>query len=240
MATRVVLEDEAEQLRKQANLILSKSRLLELLAEYGKVKLTGSYMLNLMTTADIDVHVINPTIGKTAVKEVMDRLIRQDFFDGYHFHDWVSHFRTARFAFPNDDNPLKGYYMALRVVFRRRRWKIDVWFLKTPDSKGVRLMRMVKDNSTEKTRLTILKLKHMRDKRKLDVSSAVIYKAVTTKHVTSLPGLLRFSREAIKKGRRTGMRMRTRKAFRSNPWDHRITDRPSPFGNGPIPVGTDK
>jgi hypothetical protein len=193
MPKRVALEEEAERLRKQASLILSKSRLLELLAEYGKVNVTGSYALDLMTAADIDIHVINPTIRKAVVKEALDRLIKQDFFDGYHFHDWVSHFRTARFAFPNDTNPLKGYYLALRVVFRRRRWKIDVWFLKKPDSKGVRLMRMVKDNMTEKTRLTILKLKHMRSERKLDVSSAVIYKAVMTKHVTTLQGLLRFS-----------------------------------------------
>jgi hypothetical protein len=183
---------QANRLREQANLILRKARLLDLLAEYGKVNVTGSYALNLMTTGDIDIHVTNPTIKKVAVKEVLDRLIAQNFFDGYHFHDWVSHFKTARIVF--HDEPLKGYYIALKIVFRKRRWKIDIWFLKRPDSKGVRLMKMIEDNMTDKTRSTILRLKDMRDERKLDISSSVICKAAVEKQISTLPALLIFAR----------------------------------------------
>ncbi len=106
------------------------SKLLDLLKDYGDARVSGSYRLNLMTTGDVDIHVINPKITKERVKEALDRLIEQDFFDGYHFHDRVSHFGTARVA--QGDDPLKGYYIALKTVFRGRRWKIDVWFLRKP------------------------------------------------------------------------------------------------------------
>jgi hypothetical protein len=76
MLKRSALNVQADRLRKEAALILGKSSLLELLAECGEVNVTGSYALNLMTTGDIDIHVINPKIGKTAVKTLLDKLIR--------------------------------------------------------------------------------------------------------------------------------------------------------------------
>lgn len=194
MSKTSALNIRAGRLRKQADFILRKSGLLELLAEYGEVHVTGSYAPNLMTTGDIDIHVVNPTIRKAAVKRVLDGLIKQNFFDGYHFHDWVSHFGTAHAVFGID--PLKGYYIALRTVFRGTRWKIDIWFLKRPDCKGAHLMKLLEDKLTEKTRSTILKLKEMRDKRerKVNISSSLIYETVIDGQVSTFRHLLKFAR----------------------------------------------
>jgi hypothetical protein len=145
-----------------------------------------------MTKGDIDIHIVNPKIRKCDVREALDRLIDQDFFDGYHFHDWVSHFKTARVAF--GDDPLKGYYIALRTVFRGRRWKIDIWFLRKSHVKGARLLKMLEARLTDKMRLTILTLKAVRDEKKLDVSSVQIYNAVATRHVKTLNALIRLAR----------------------------------------------
>ena len=190
---RSVVDSRAERLRKQADFILRKSSLLEFLADYGEVNVTGSYALNLMTTGDIDIHVVNPTIRKAAVKRVLDALIEQNFFDGYHFHDWVSHFETARNVFGID--PLKGYYIALRTVFRGTRWKIDIWFLTSHDAKGARLMKSLQRNVTADVRHIILKLKRMRDEkaREFKISSAVIYEAVINREIRTFPALLKFA-----------------------------------------------
>ncbi len=185
------LVNRANRLRRQADLLLRKSKLLDLLAAYGEVSVTGSYRLNLMTTVDLDIHVVNPKMRKAVVREVLDKLIEQNFFDGYHFHDWVSHIKSGRRVFGN--NIQKGYYIALKAIFQGKRWKIDIWFLNEPNRNVARLMKRLEDNMTEKMRFTILRLKQLRDKRNLNISSSVIYEGVLKKRVSTFPDLLRFA-----------------------------------------------
>jgi hypothetical protein len=191
MLKATVLVNRANRLRKQANLLLRKSKLLDLLGAYGEVSVTGSYRLNLMTTADLDIHVVNPKTRKALVREVLDKLIEQNFFDGYHFHDWVSHIRSGRRVF--GDNIQKGYYIALKTIFQGKRWKIDIWFLNEPNRNVARLMKTLEDNMTDKMRFTILGLKQLRDKLNLDIASSLIYEGVVKKRISRLSDLLRFA-----------------------------------------------
>jgi len=177
---------QAEKLRHQADLLLRKSKLIDLLGRYGEVDVTGSYRLNLMTKGDIDIHVVNPAASKSAARDLLDRLIDQNFFDSYQFYDGVTHFRK---------NMAHGYYIGLKTVFLRRKWKIDIWFLKRPDLQGARVTKLVERSMDKKTRLAILNLKQKRDEQHLDIPSALIYEAVLTKHVRTFPVLLRFAHQ---------------------------------------------
>lgn len=166
--------------KKEADLLLQKSQLLAFLKRYGQVKLTGAYRLNLMLNGDIDIHIINPKINKDLAIEILNELIGQGFFNGYLFYDWVK-FRKAEFP--------KGYYLGLKKKFNRKKWKIDIWFLKNDDHKENDLMDLVERNLNEKNKLTILEFKNLRNKRNLKIPSAKIYQAVIEKDVASFEEL---------------------------------------------------
>lgn len=138
-----------------------------------------------MTKGDIDIHVVNPTRTRSAAREALGRLIDQNLFDSYQFYDGVAHFRR---------NMAHGFYIGLKTVLHRRRWKIDIWFLRRPDRKGARVMRRVEHSMDEKARLTILKLKHKRDELGLAIPSALIYEGVLSKHIKTLRELLTLTR----------------------------------------------
>ncbi|KPJ70820.1 hypothetical protein AMJ51_00840 [Microgenomates bacterium DG_75] len=176
------LVNRSKILRKEADLLLDKSDLLELLRDYGRVRFTGAYRLNLMFEGDIDIHVINPQITKKAAVKALNQLIEQGFFRMYFFGDWV---KFRRVEFP------KGFYIGLKTVFNQRKWKIDIWFLKKDDPKEIKLINFIEKNLNSEKRLTILKFKQIRSRKNIEISSYDIYKIVTEKGITNTKDFLR-------------------------------------------------
>jgi len=173
---------QSEIIKKDADLLLQKSNLLELLGVYGQVRLTGAYRLDLMFNGDIDIHVTNPRITKKSVVKALNQLIKQGFFRAYLLGDWVQ-FRKAKFP--------KGFYIGLKTVFNKRKWKIDIWFLKKDDLKETKLIDFVEKNLDSKKKQTILKFKQIRKRKNLKISGPDIYKAVLEKGITDPKDFLR-------------------------------------------------
>jgi len=182
------LISQSEVLKKEADLLLQKSNLLELLRDYGEVRFTGAYRLDLMFEGDIDIHVINPQITKESTVKVLNRLIEQGFFRAYFFGDWVK-FRKVKFP--------KGFYIGLKTVFNQRKWKIDIWFLKKDDPKEIKLMNFIEKNLDSKKRLTILKFKQIRSRKNIEISSPDIYKIVIEKGITNTKDFLKLVKSEL-------------------------------------------
>lgn len=168
------LVNRSKILRKEADLLLEKSDLLGLLKDYGRVRFTGAYRLNLMLDGDIDIHIINPKITKKFVIKALNQLIDQAFFRIYLFGDWV---QFGKPEFP------KGYYLGLKTVFKQRKWKIDIWFLKKDDPEEIKLMDFIEKNLDSKRRLAILRFKEIRKRKNIEISSYDIYKMVMEKGI---------------------------------------------------------
>lgn len=159
----------ASSLKLEANLLLKKTQLIDKLTKYGKVVISGSYALDLMVDGDIDLFIINKKIDKEGSLKILNDLIRQDDFNGYMYYDWT---KRRHEGFPN------GYYLGLKTNFKNRKWKIDIWLLKSPYKKAEKLMNFVLDHLNEQNKKTILKLKHQAKTKKLDLKSSEIYKQV--------------------------------------------------------------
>lgn len=179
------LVKQSEIFKKEADSLLQNSKLLKLLRSYGRVRLTGAYRLNLMLDGDIDIHVTYPKMSKKSVIKILNQLIEQGFFRAYFFGDWVQ-FRRVKFP--------RGFYIGLKTVFNRRKWKIDIWFLKRDDSKEIRLINFVEKNLDSKKKQTILRFKQIRNRSNLKISGPDIYKIVLEKGITDPKDFLRLAR----------------------------------------------
>ncbi len=160
---------KANWFKREADMLLRRSRLLPFLARYGKVEIRGSYALNLMLTGDIDIYVVNSKITKAKVLKAFNALAKGTFFYGVMFYDYV---RVRRSDFP------RGYYLGLRRNQGKTKWKIDIWFMQKPDAKSDRLMRQLQARLNDRLRHEILERKAERDRKSLNITSAEIYRSM--------------------------------------------------------------
>lgn len=170
----------SRKLQTEADALMEKSGILKLLSKYGQVSIHGSYCLDLMVDGDIDIDVVNPKMTKKMSLEALNKLIKKDYFRGYLYYDFTTHFHPG---FP------PHYYVGLKTRFRGRKWKIDIWFIPAVTLRDERLIRYLKKNLTPRNRRIILDLKYQSKTKKLEISSYQIYLAVMKKGVKNLKEL---------------------------------------------------
>lgn len=163
-------------IKKEADLLLRRSDLLEVLSKYGEIYIRGSYELDLMVDSDIDIYVVNNKLDKKLAIKALNELVEKNDFRGYMFYDFV---KRRRKGFP------KGYYLGAKTRFKNKKWKIDIWFMNEMDRGSDRMMNYIKNNLNDKSKKTILKIKKQAKDKRLDVSSHLIYLAVIKRGVKS-------------------------------------------------------
>lgn len=144
----------SKELKKQGEIILKESRLLDFLSKYGKVTLTGSFKMDLMMHGDIDMYVVLPDLRNEAVIEIFNDLIKQEYFHGFYYGDYIKN--------PKKGMP-SGYYIGLNMIRDEIFWKIDIWFLKELDKEKMRFEKEVEKRMTEESKYEILKMKKERN-----------------------------------------------------------------------------
>lgn len=182
------LEKLSKQFKKAADLLLEKTRLIELLEKYGNVHKVGSYRLDLMVDGDIDIYVIDQQFCKERAIKCLNDLISQNKFSGYLFYDFV---QRRKKGFP------KGYYIGLKTRYGGKKWKIDIWFMKTMDGISSRFIKKVVSRLNDEKRSKILEFKKIVKDKKIDLPSYVIYNAVIDGAADNMRKLIKF---AIKEG----------------------------------------
>lgn len=175
----------SKQVKKDADKLLSDSKLLELLGRFGKVEITGSHALDLMLTGDIDIHLFGQFDRKKA-QEVLDALIVETKMTGYMFFDWVTYQNPA---FPN------GYYLGIKQKMDgyNKQWKIDIWLISEARPENINYMELLK-NCSEEEKIAILTLKEWRDESDPGLSSTEIYDAVMKKGIKTVEEFKRTDR----------------------------------------------
>lgn len=165
------------RLRREADSLLRRTRLLALLEKYGRVSLTGSYELGLMVDGDIDILVINGEVTRERVWQCLRELMMAGSFRGYLFYDFIKHRRPG---FP------RGYYIGLKTKQGGRKWKVDIWFVSSRSARRDSFMKKLAAALDEKKRGRILKIKSEAKKRGLDLPSYAVYQAVMNGGAASL------------------------------------------------------
>ncbi|MCX6808451.1 MAG: hypothetical protein NTW50_02175 [Candidatus Berkelbacteria bacterium] len=161
--------EQSGELKREAEKMLDDSALLELLRQYGRVEITGSYSYDLMVAKDIDIHIFVKDLKKSDIFEIMGKLIEQNYFRSFKLDNFVD-YPDVRFP----DFP-RGYYLGLQSVDRN--WKIDLWFIVEDSASGKKFTSQLM-KIDEATRILILTLKDYKKAKGWRFSSTVIYEAV--------------------------------------------------------------
>lgn len=107
----------AGKLRQEADLILQKVRLMEILGPSRKITFTGSYFLDVMVYPDIDIYI--PALTVAQLFQVGAQLAESEL--------------VAQVIFEKSNNPQLpgGLYLKPRIAYGDwgRPWKIDIWSL---------------------------------------------------------------------------------------------------------------
>lgn len=164
------LEEHSRNTKSQAETLLRSTNLLNILGEFGKVHLIGSYPLNVMYGPDIDIVVESTNIRKSST-HALQEIIKKQLFRKVEYGDFVK--------FPMKKRP-KGYILVLKAIVEKINWEIEVWFLEDV-SKELNYFNFLKSKITEQNRIKILEIKHLRATSNTDkhsLSSYEIYEQV--------------------------------------------------------------
>jgi hypothetical protein len=136
-------------LREEADFIMQKVNLYEVLNPYGRIVLTGSYFLNLMMYPDIDLY-----ISKIPIRQIFEigaQLACSEM--------------VVQVVFQKSNTPMlpDGLYLKPRINYGDwgRFWKVDIWSLHdSVIDENMKEMYRFKQKITECLREQILKYKY--------------------------------------------------------------------------------
>lgn len=176
------LELQDQQLRDEADALLSRHGVLDILRQFGTPHLSGSYNLQLMTWRDLDIYLEMQPLNTERFMDLGRQLGRALRPRRLSF--------TDHFNFPTTE-ALTGLYWGIRTdELSRGGWKIDVWGV-TPSVCAERLAysESLRRDLSASTRLSILKIKNeicrLPSYRKT-ITSKQVYDAVLSGSATSI------------------------------------------------------
>lgn len=162
-------------IKKEADELLHKYQVVEILSKFGRVKFTGSYELNLMYKKDIDITLINDNLSVEDFtklgKELIDKLNTPNVY-----------YRNTRIH-PVEKRPENSLYWGIKTG----NWFIDIWAMSTEVyNRAESYIKEIKSQLSEEKKLIILRLKDEFIKKKSygkNFGSRELYDAVLNHEV---------------------------------------------------------
>jgi hypothetical protein len=154
--------------QKEAETILDKTKIIDLLSQFGDVRVGGSYYAGLMYSPDIDITVATKNPRESAIT-FLNRIISKRSFQKYQYGDFEN--------FPLENRP-RAQIAVLILPFNKRRWEIEIWFTKEHFKDQLEFEEKLK-NLPDEIKAEIITLKAKREESGLDkhsLSSFDIYK----------------------------------------------------------------
>ena len=122
-ASLAELNERDRALRREADRLVARGGLRELLAEYGRPHLSGSYSLHLMTWRDLDIYLAMEVVDRGRFLDLGARLGEAVAARRLSFTDHLN--------FPATE-PVRGLYWGVQTDFLDAGgWKLDVWGVST-------------------------------------------------------------------------------------------------------------
>lgn len=173
-----------EQFRDEADLLIKKCSLPELLANYSSWFIGGSYNYGLMCWRDLDVYVLDPPHDLKKCFEIGYEVTRRLFAKKSRFTNNVG-------ADPN------GLYWGIKLGDERQgAWKLDLWFLDAAGyEKHSKYCDRLRLRLTDETRSAVLAIKEaywQKREYRDTVTSDSIYRAVLDHNVRTVEDFKRW------------------------------------------------
>ena len=176
-----------EELKREADQLMQKCGLSELLAVYSSWFIGGSYSYALMCWRDLDIYVLDPQHDLKRCFEV-----------GYELTLRLAA-KKSRFTNNLDSEP-SGFYWGIKLGNERQgAWKLDVWFLNTASyEQHASYSSDMRERLSAESRRIILAIKEdywRRPEYRDTVTSDMIYRAVLDNGVRSTSEFERLLKE---------------------------------------------
>ncbi len=180
-------------LQAEADEVMGRLQLLELLSRVGRPIVVGSKALGLMVWRDVDIEIYCPVLSPDAIFDAVRPLASVPGIYRLNYRDW-----SGPRAVP--DLP-DGYYWGVRYrPDTGQEWKFDLWFVleHTTHRMGSEMLSSLPPRLTPEIRRTILRLKSLwfeHPSYRHTVYSTDIYNAVLEHGVATPEQLERYLRE---------------------------------------------
>ncbi len=176
-----------KELKSEADLLIGKCHLPELLVAYPRWFVGGSYSYDLMCWRDLDVYVLDPQHD-----------LKRCFEIGYELTRRLSA-KKARFTNNVGSEP-NGLYWGIKLGDERRgAWKLDVWFLDSPGyEQHANYCAVMRERLTMEHRSAIVEIKEAywrRSEYRDTITSDLIYCAVLDNGVRTVGDFQQFLSE---------------------------------------------
>lgn len=153
----------SKEIKNDADQILKETGIIEILNQFGEVRVGGSYAFDLMYKPDIDIDVIISDPRNSAIS-ALNKIIEHKIVQKLEFGDFET--------YPRINRP-QAYIIVLKVEKNGRKWEVEIWF-KMEISKELAELNERLKNVTEDERLKILELKKEGGKQSVDIYREVL------------------------------------------------------------------
>ncbi len=176
---------KSDSLKKEADILLEKTDIVNDLKSFGEVSFIGAYAGNVMLDPDIDIAVTREDVY--SVEEILDifrSLFLKGSFRSYFIKgDWDD--RRKGKEFPD------GHYIGLKQRLNNIKWVVDVWFMDKDqfEDRNKKFFSIANFDLSDEQRKCILEFKKYRNDRSLDISSQEIYQAVVERDIRDIQSL---------------------------------------------------
>lgn len=174
-------------LQRQAKDVLKHLGLINLLSNYGKVKIVGSMALELMTWPDIDIDLeSNDEINNKDYLEIVKDIFNYESIKKLTLIDNRSSF---------EKNRPKSMYIGIIYDLDDIDWKIDIRYLNSSDASAGDSLKQIKSKLTSEKVQAILEIKtnfHSHPKYRKEFSGYDIYNAVLEEGILTIDDFKEF------------------------------------------------
>lgn len=182
-------KQHSQKIKEEAERLLSETKLHELLGQFGKVDLGGSYAYDLMVDRDLDFGVAVQSITPEIRSKIASLFASQPWAYSVNMTDRVNFEPLSNLGAP------RGLFLGLTIPFPKERWNIDIWFIVAEELPTDELADLIA-KATQEQKDTILQIKYellKNDQKEKGITSAEVYKAVLKDGCSSTDEFLKCS-----------------------------------------------
>jgi hypothetical protein len=172
---------QQEELQKEAHQLLDETGILEFLSKFGEIEIGGSLDSGLMVWRDIDLGVIAKVLDEDKYWGIVQFLFG---LNNYYHSLYIQDFRES----VNPNSP-KGLYVGLKIKFREKIWKVDVWYVEPRKETETNYNEWLKEQLNDENRKIILEIKSKvfeHPKYRKEISAVDIYDSVINEGIKNL------------------------------------------------------
>lgn len=183
------MNKNSQLLEITATELVEEIGLLDILKKYGEPRFIGSYRYGVMTSEDVDVHVLNKDITKSMALNLLNEIADINIITSIKITDFVT---WRKFLAKNPENlPQLGYFVGARFAYQNTLWRVDISLIKEEQEETYEYEKFF-DKANKKTKERVIEFKKRIKTERLPYFSKDIYRAFMEESAANYQELLKY------------------------------------------------